>query len=258
MTVSRERVLVQVVVRLIIIPSYPKPPSFHSKQLLRPSIIIGYMAQLYASPNNLRNPLHGRGPNRDRLDRFLAERRDRRHLYGNNERNEHGREDARHAGLPQPPREVRQHMFKNYMQTLTSNLNGISTQLQELDLIDGLYQQRSAYKYGKPATPSFTGSEATFIDFVRECIAWCRVKKMPNFLQEFLFKRVYPQDWTQEEVISDRELYGMFDSWLGGSAKSFTMNRLQLQSGHLVFADLIDKFLARSPQKKQRQPTDRS
>ena len=137
------------------------------------------------------------------------------------------------------------------MQTLTTNLNRISTQLQALDLIDGSYQQRSAYKYGKPATPSFTGSEATFIDFVRECIAWCRVKKMPNFLQEFLFKRVYPQDWTQEEVISDRELYGMFDSWLGGSAKSFTMNRLQLQSGHLVFADLIDKFLARSPQKKQ-------
>ena len=209
------------------------------------------MAQLYASPNNLRNLLHGRGPNRDRLDRFLAERRDRQHLYGNNERNEHGREDSRHAGLPQPPREVRQPMFRNYMQTLTSNLNGISTQLQELDRIDGSYQQRSAYKYGKPATPSFTGSEATFIDFVRECIAWCRVKKMPNFLQEFLFKRVYPQDWTQEEVISDRELYGMFDSWLGGSAKSFTMNRLQLQSGHLVFADLIDKFLARSPQKKQ-------
>ena len=94
-TVSREQVLVQVVVRLIIIPSYPKPLSFHSKQLLRHSIIIGYMAQLYASPNNLRNPLHGRGPNRDRLDRFLAERRDRRHLYGNNERYEHGREDSR-------------------------------------------------------------------------------------------------------------------------------------------------------------------
>ena len=208
-------------------------------------------AQLYAAPNTLRNHLHGRGPNRNRLDRFLAERRERRHLYGNNDRNEREREDVRHAGLAQHLREVRQPMFRDYMQTLTSNLDSISTQLQELDLHDGDYQKRSAYKYGKPATPSFTGSEATFIDFVRECIAWCRVKKMPNFLQEFLFKRVYPQDWTQEEVISDRELYGMFDSWLGGSAKSFTMNRLRLQSGHLVFADLIEKFLARSPQKKQ-------
>ena len=170
------------------------------------------MAQLYASPNTLRNHLHGRASNRDRLDRFLDERRDRRHLYRNNDRNERDREDARHAGLAQPPREVRQPMFRDYMQTLTTNLDSISTQLQALDLIDGSYQQRSAYKYGKPATPSFTGSEATFIDFVRECIAWCRVKKMPNFLQEFLFKRVYPQDWTQEEVISDRELHDMFDS----------------------------------------------
>ena len=78
------------------------------------------MAQLYASPNNLRNHLHGRGSNRDRLDRFLDERRDRRHLYRNNDRNEREREDARHAGLAQPPREVRQPMFRDYMQTLTS------------------------------------------------------------------------------------------------------------------------------------------
>ena len=32
------------------------------------------VAQLYAPPNNLRNLLHGRGPNRNRLDRFLDER----------------------------------------------------------------------------------------------------------------------------------------------------------------------------------------
>ena len=168
--------------------------------------------ELYAPTNNSRDLLHGRGPNRNRLDRFLDERQHRRHLYGNNDRNEREREDARHAGLAQQLREVRQPMFRDYLQALTSNLDSISTQLQALDLIDGSYQQRSAYKYGKPATPSFTGSEATFIDFVRECIAWCRVKKMPNFLQEFLFKRVYPQDWTQEEVISDRELHDMFDS----------------------------------------------
>ena len=119
------------------------------------------MAQLYASPNNLRNHLHGRGSNRDRLDRFLDERRDRRNLYRNNDRNEREREDARHAGLAQQLREVRQPMFRDYMQTLTSNLDSISTQLQALDLLDGDYQKRSAYKYGKPATPSFTGSEAT-------------------------------------------------------------------------------------------------
>ena len=83
------------------------------------------MAQLYASPNNLRNHLHGRGSNRDRLDRFLDERRDRRHLYRNNDRNEREREDARHAGLAQQLREVRQPMFRDYMQSLTSNLNGM-------------------------------------------------------------------------------------------------------------------------------------
>ena len=93
------------------------------------------MAQLYASPNNLRNHLHGRGSNRDRLDRFLDERRDRRHLYRNNDRNEREREDARHAGLAQPPREVRQPMFRDYMQTLTTNLDSISNQLQALDLL---------------------------------------------------------------------------------------------------------------------------
>ena len=79
---------------------------------------------------------------------------------------------------------------------------------------------------------------------------------MPNYLQGFLFRRLYPKDWTEEEVISDRELCGMFDCWLGGSAKSFTMNRLHLQSGYLIFADLIDKFLARSPQKKQQVSMD--
>ena len=42
-----------------------------------------------------------------------------------------------------------------------------------------------------------------------------------------------------------------FESWLNGSAKSFTMNRMLQQSGHLVFADLNKKFLARTPQKKQ-------
>ena len=35
-TVSREQVLVQVVVRLIFIPSYPKPPSFHSNSYSDP------------------------------------------------------------------------------------------------------------------------------------------------------------------------------------------------------------------------------
>ena len=99
------------------------------------------MAQVYADPNPLRNHLHGRDPNRNRLDRFLAERRERRHLYGNNDRNEREREDARRAGLAQQLHEVRQPMFRDYMQTLTSNLDSISTQLQELDLHDGMITQ---------------------------------------------------------------------------------------------------------------------
>ena len=208
-----------------------------------------------ASPNNLRNRLHDRSRDRSRVERFLDERRERDH-NSRNGRNDREREVASHRRPAQQLRYGRQIMFRDYLQTLATDLDSISTQLQALDLQDGDYQKRSAYKYGRPATPSFTGSEATFIDFVRECMAWCRVKKMPNYLQDFLFRRAYPQDWTQEEVISDRELYGMFDSWLGGSAKSFTMDRLQMQSGHLVFTDLIGKFLARSPQKKQQVSMD--
>ena len=161
------------------------------------------MAQLRAPLNNLRNHLHGRGRNRSRVNRFLDERRERDHFYGNDARNEREREDDRHAGLAQQLREGRQPIFRDYLQTLATDIDSISSQLQALDLLDGDYQKRSAYKYGRPATPTFTGSEATFIDFVRECIAWCRVKKMPNYLQDFLFRRLYPQDWTQEEVISD-------------------------------------------------------
>ena len=96
--------------------------------------------ELYAPTNNSRDLLHGRGPNRNRLDRFLDERQHRRHLYGNNDRNEREREDARHAGLAQQLREVRQPMFRDYLQALTSNLDSISTQLQALDLHDGDYQ----------------------------------------------------------------------------------------------------------------------
>ena len=224
------------------------------------------MARQLHYPPNLRGPLHDhRSPNH-RLDRFLIERRQRDGFYGDkftNDRGEisterdarrheeHERENARHERWAQELRAATPRLFKNYLKTLCTNYDSISAQLNDLDLKDGDYQSRSAYKYGKPSTPSFSGSEATFIDFVRECIAWCRVKKMPNQLQDYLFKRMYSPHWTEELVISDRELYGMFDSWLSGSAKSFTMNRLQVQSGHLVFADLIEKFLARSPQKLQ-------
>ena len=209
------------------------------------------MAQLRASPNNLRNNLRDRGRGERRVRQFLDERRDRERPRRNNGRNDREREDERRERHAQDLRDDDDKTLKDYLQVLATDRESISTQLQELDLRDGEYMQRSAYKYGRPTQPTFTGSEATFIDFIRECIAWCRVKKVPNYLQHYLFQRVYPQDWSEEEVIADRELYGMFDSWLGGSAKSFTMNRLQLQSGHLVFADLIEKFLARSPQKKQ-------
>ena len=89
------------------------------------------------------------------------------------------------------------------------------------------------------------------IEFVRECISFCRVKKIPNQFQDYLFKREYTRDWSKEMIIADRELHGLIDSWLSGSAKSFTLNRLESQSGHLVYKDLVEKFLARSPQKKQ-------
>ena len=88
------------------------------------------MAQLRVPQNNLRNHLHGRGFNRNRLGRFLDERRERDHLYGNNDRNEREREDARYAGLAQQLREDREPMFRDYLQTLATNLDSISNQLQ--------------------------------------------------------------------------------------------------------------------------------
>ena len=116
--------------------------------------------------NNLRNRLPDRSRDRSRVVLFLDERRERDH-NGRNGRNDREREDASHRRPAQQLRYGRQIMFRDYLQTLATDLDSISTQLQALDLQDGDYQERSAYKYGRPATPSFTGSEATFIDFVR-------------------------------------------------------------------------------------------
>ena len=160
-------------------------------------------------PHNLRDVFHGRRHRHDRMENFLDERRNRGGFYGNNRRNEHEQEDARHERLAQQLRDATPKLFMDYLNTLCTNLDSITAELQDLDLKDGEYQARSAYKYGRPAMPSFSGSDAAFIDFVRECIAYCRVKKMPNQLQDYLFKRLYAPNWTEEMVISDRELYGM-------------------------------------------------
>ena len=203
-------------------------------------------AQLLRPRNNLRNRYNDFVARNNRVDRFLDDRRfHEERLAAIADRAVADMVDRQDEMQPEPE------VFKNYISTLTSDLDSCIERLGEMDLKDGAFQNRPAYKYGKAALPTFSGSEAAFIDFVRECIAYCRVKKIPNQLQDYLFKRAYRADWTEEQVIADREMYGLFESWLNGSAKSFTMNRMLQQSGHLVFADLNKKFLARTPQKKQ-------
>ena len=131
-------------------------------------------------PHNLRDPLHDHRYENNRVDRFLDERRRRNDSYGNyarGARDSREEEDERHARLAQDLRDATPELFMDYLHTLCTNLDSMTEKLQSIDLRDGAYQARSAYKYGRPATPSFSGSDATFIDFVRECIAYCRVKK---------------------------------------------------------------------------------
>ena len=108
------------------------------------------MAQLRASPNNLRNNLRDRDRHGRRVDRFLDERRDRERPRRNNGGNDREREDEHHEGRAQDPRDDDEKTLKDYLQVLATNRASISTQLQELDLRDGEYMQRSAYKYGRP------------------------------------------------------------------------------------------------------------
>ena len=168
-------------------------------------------AQLLRPRNNLRNRYQDFVARNNRVDRYLGERRfhDER-LAAIADRGVADRTPRQDEMQPVPE------VFKNYISTLTSDLDSCIERLGEMDLKDGAFQNRPAYKYGKAALPTFSGSEAAFIDFVRECIAYCRVKKIPNQLQDYLFKRAYRSDWTEEQVIADREMYGLFESWLNG------------------------------------------
>ena len=103
------------------------------------------MAQLRASPNNLRNNLRDRGRGDRRVRQFLDERRDRERPRRNNGRNDREREDERHERHAQDLRDDDEKTLKDYQQVLATNQESISTQLQELDLRDGNYMQRSAY-----------------------------------------------------------------------------------------------------------------
>ena len=104
------------------------------------------MAQLRASPNNLRNNLRDRGRGDRRVRQFLDERRDRERPRRNNGRNDREREDERRERHAQDLRDDDDKTLKDYLQVLATNRESISTQLQELDLRDGEYMQRSAYK----------------------------------------------------------------------------------------------------------------
>ena len=95
------------------------------------------MAQLRASPNNLRNHLRDRSRSSSRVNRFLNERRERERPRGNNDRNDREREDARHERRAHDLSEDDEKTIKDYLQVLATDRDSISTQLQGLDLRDG-------------------------------------------------------------------------------------------------------------------------
>ena len=63
--------------------------------------------------------------------------------------------------------------------------------------------------------------------------------------------RTLPSTWTASEQTADREIYDFLQGWLKGTALSHHDAHMMTESGHLVWRDLVDKFLARTPQRRQ-------
>ena len=87
-------------------------------------------------PHNLRGPLHDHRYQRNRLDRFIDERRRRNDLHGDAReqlrnharvaREEREREDERHARLAQDLRDATPKLFMDYLHTLCTDLDSMT------------------------------------------------------------------------------------------------------------------------------------
>lgn len=108
-----------------------------------------------------------------------------------------------------------------------------------------LYQQDAKYN-NEPERPKFSGNEIHFVSFVNSVIAYLELRGIPNFFPRYLRDRRFPSRFNNERKIADREIYNLFVDWLQGASEDLATCHLDTRSGHLVFRDLVEKFLPKA------------
>ena len=74
-------------------------------------------------------------------------------------------------------------------------------------------------------------------------IAYLELRGIPNFFPRYLRDRRFPSRFNNERKIADREIYNLFVDWLQGASEDLAICHLDTRPGHLVFRDLVEKFL---------------
>jgi hypothetical protein len=82
--------------------------------------------------------------------------------------------------------------------------------------------------------------------------AYLRQRGIPNFFDVYMRNRSMPPRFNKERQAADREIYDLLTGWLNGTAFGIVRNHLDTRSGHLVWRDLVDKFLSQSRIRRQR------
>ena len=118
----------------------------------------------------------------------------------------------------------------------------------DLSGFEAEYTKSNKYKYGKPVTPEFNGAVEHVMDFIMDALAFVDIKGFPNSFSMYLMRRKLPVDFSEEQQAADHELYSLMQGWYKGTAKGLVTNHLMTRSGHLVWKDLVDKFLKQTPQ----------
>ena len=108
------------------------------------------------------------------------------------------------------------------------------------------YQKERVYLNKPTVQPAFSGAEVDVIGFITNAVSYLGQRGIPNYILRYLLHRKYPANWSMERKAADRELYQLLSGWLTGTAKSGLITHLNSQSGHMVFQDIVDRFLERS------------
>ena len=126
----------------------------------------------------------------------------------------------------------------------------ISTSAPEVE-----YLLNPKYRAKPTVHPTFNGNETLFLPFLYDCTTYLRQRGIPNHLMEYTMsndtgtvagQRFLPSHWTPEQAAADHELYDLLHGWLDGKAKKHIKRHVLGRSGHQVWKDLCDQFLARS------------